>query len=211
MALEGRLAALERLSQRERTMVFALIGGALALLLVVATVWVNSVLGEVEEEIVFQEEMFVDIREAASKWGIVKSDMDALESRIRSNDIQSLRIPVNNIARGVVLESGKKLADELGSLDKQNETPVRGFSFGVHRDKKARRGEEEADVVRIDQEFQFRNIPISALYDFLDGLDAEELLFVTNLEIKRKFGGDFDRAQMAQVTVTTFRAAQEAE
>ena len=63
----------------------------------------------------------------------------------------------------------------------------------------------------MDQEFQFRNIPITALYDFLEGLDAEDLLFVTNLEIKRKFGGDFDRAQMAQVTITTFRAAEEAE
>ena len=191
-------------------MVFGLVGGVGALVLLIATVWVSAILAEVEEEIVFQEEMFVEIQEAASRWGALKGEMDALEARIRSNKIQSLRIPVNNIARGVQLESGKKLADEIGSLDKQNETPVRGFSFGLQGEGK-RRSDEEAEGVRMDQEFQFRNIPITALYDFLEGLDAEDLLFVTNLEIKRKFGGDFDRAQMAQVTITTFRAAEEAE
>ena len=113
MALEGRIAALERLSQRERTMVFGLVGGVGALVLLIATVWVSAILAEVEEEIVFQEEMFVEIQEAASRWGALKGEMDALEARIRSNKIQSLRIPVNNIARGVQLESGKKLADEI--------------------------------------------------------------------------------------------------
>jgi hypothetical protein len=211
MALEARITALERLSQRERTMVIALIGGVLGLVLLVAAFWVNSVLAEVEDEIVFQEEMFVEIQDAASRWGVVKTEMDLLETRLRANKIQSLRIPVNNIARGVQLDTGKKLADEIGSLDKQIETPVRGFSFGVGGGTKGRRGDEDAEVVRMDQEFQFRNIPITALYDFLEGLDSEELLFVTNLEIKRKFGGEFDRAQMAQVTITTFRAAEEAE
>ena len=210
MAVESGLSAFENLSSREKGLVIGLIGSVSALIVLIAVFWLNSVLGEMEEEIAFNAEFLADIEEAVVPYRLAQAAVQADKNRIDENNVVSLRLPVNKIARGVVLPDGKKLSDMLGSPDKQIETPI--DTTGKKPGKK--RGKEkvsEGDVLKVEQDVQFRNVPLNSLFDFLGGIRKSELLFVTRLEIKRKFGGDFTNAQSALVTVMTLRGQGEEE
>lgn len=206
MAFSGGLGSFERLSSREKVMVLGLVGGITVIIVAVGLLWSSSVLGELEEEIVFNEELFVEINDAVIPYREAMAKVSGEKDRIVENDVVSLRLPVNKIARSVALPDGSKLSDQLGSLAKQIETPIDTSGKKKRNGKKRKREKgEEGDVVRLEQDVQFRNIPLNALYEFLEGIDEKELLFVTRLEIKRKFGGDFVNAQNAMVTVMTLR------
>jgi type II secretory pathway component PulM len=206
MAFSGGLGSFDRLSSREKVMVLGLVGGITVLIVAVALLWSSSVLGELEEEIAFNEELFVEINDAVIPYREAMAKVSGEKDRIVENDVVSLRLPVNKIARSVALPDGSKLSDQLGSLAKQIETPIDTTGKKKRNGKKRKREKgEEGDVVRLEQDVQFRNIPLNALYEFLEGIDEKDLLFVTRLEIKRKFGGDFVNAQNAMVTVMTLR------
>jgi len=206
MAFSGGLGSFDRLSSREKVMVLGLVGGITVIIVAVGLLWSSSVLGELEEEIAFNEELFVEINDAVIPYREAMAKVSGEKDRIVENDVVSLRLPVNKIARSVALPDGSKLSDQLGSLAKQIETPIDTSGKKKRNGKKRKREKgEEGDVVRLEQDVQFRNIPLNALYEFLEGIDEKELLFVTRLEIKRKFGGDFVNAQNAMVTVMTLR------
>lgn len=206
MAFSGGLGSFDRLSSREKVMVLGLVGGITVIIVAVGLLWSSSILGELEEEIVFNEELFVEINDAVIPYREAMAKVSGEKDRIVGNDVVSLRLPVNKIARSVALPDGSKLSDQLGSLAKQIETPIDTSGKKKRNGKKRKREKgDEGDVVRLEQDVQFRNIPLNALYEFLEGIDEKELLFVTRLEIKRKFGGDFVNAQNAMVTVMTLR------
>ena len=206
MAFSGGLGSFDRLSSREKVMVLGLVGGITVIIVAVGLLWSSSILGELEEEIVFNEELFVEINDAVIPYREAMAKVSGEKDRIVGNDVVSLRLPVNKIARSVALPDGSKLSDQLGSLAKQIETPIDTSGKKKRNGKKRKREKgDEGDVVRLEQDVQFRNIPLNALYEFLEGIEEKELLFVTRLEIKRKFGGDFVNAQNAMVTVMTLR------
>lgn len=203
------LSSFDRLSSREKALVLGLFGGVSALAVLIALVVVSSSLTELEEEIAFNNEMFSEIEDAVAPYRESMAKVNSEKARITGNEVVSLRLPVNKIARGVALPDGTKLSDQLGSLAKQVETSIDTSGKRKKNSKKRKREKgEEGDVVRLEQDVQFRNIPLNAIYDFLEGIDESQLLFVTRLEIKRKFGGDFENAQNAMVTVMTLRAQE---
>ncbi|NUN16012.1 MAG: hypothetical protein HUU55_20485 [Myxococcales bacterium] len=212
MAAEGRFGALDRMSSREKWMVLGLVAGFVVVIVGAALWWFSSAMTELEDEIATNQELMREVETAAADYASVRAKCDAIQGKIESSRIVSLRIPVNNIARNVQLSGGKKLADEIGSLDKQVETPIAGVcEKKTEKQKKKRaKGKKGADVegsnLRVEQDFEFRGVSIDALFDFLEGIErSEELLFVTRLDISRKFG-QFDVAQTAQVTVATYKA-----
>lgn len=212
MAAEGRFGALDRMSSREKWMVLGLVVGLVVVVVGAALWWFNSAMTELEEEIATNQDLMRSVESAAAEYASVRAKCDAIQEKIESSRIVSLRIPVNNIARNVVLSGGKKLADEIGSLDKQVETPIAGVceKKSEKQKKKRAKGKKGADVegsnLRVEQDFEFRSISIDALFDFLEGIErSEELLFVTRVDIARKFG-QYDIAQTAQVTVATYKA-----
>ncbi len=210
MAVDRGLSAFDNLSSREKAMVIGLAGSMAVLIVLIAVFWLGSVLGEMEEEIAFNAEFLEDIEEAVIPYRLAQAHVQADKKRIDGNNVVSLRLPVNKIARGVVLPDGKKLSDMLGSLDKQIETPIDTSGKKVGK-KRGKEKVSEGDVMKVEQDVQFRNVPLDSLFEFLDGIRKSDLLFVTRLEIKRKFGSDFTNAQSALVTVMTLRGQGEVE
>lgn len=208
MASEGRFAAFDRLSTREKLMVGGL--GAFFLVgVVVALVFVaSSYLEGIEEEIADGEAKSAKLQAAATTYLEMKAQEEALVSLLENNPIVSLRIPINNLAKNVSMPDGKTLSDALRFEGKTVETPIAAFGEKKGKvKKKKKKGEEETgpQTLRIEQDFELRDIPIGALYEFLENIErSPELLFVTKLEIRRKFG-DFDTAQSAFVTVSTYK------
>jgi len=208
--MAGSMSSFDRLSSREKVLVFGLVGGVSVFVLLVAFIWANSVLSDLEEEIAFNAEIFEEIEVEVAPYREAMAKVSGEKDRIVGNEVVSLRLPVNKIARGVSLPDGTKLSDQLGSLAKQVETPIDTSGKKKRSGKKRKRDKaDEGDVMKLEQDVQFRNIPLNAIYDFLEGIDERELLFVTRLEIKRKFGGDFTSAQNAMVTVMTLRGQGE--
>lgn len=207
MASEGRFAAFDRLSTREKLMVgglgvFFLVGLMVALVLVV-----SGYLSGIEDEIAEGEANSKKLQAAATTYLGVKAKEEALLDLLQNNPIVSLRIPINNLAKAVNLQDNKTLSDLIRFEGKTVETPI--AAFGEKKAKKKKKGKAEEDTgpqtLKIEQDFEFRDVPIEALYEFLENIEkSPELLFVTKLEIRRKFG-DYDLAQSAFVTVTTYK------
>ena len=123
------------------------------------------------------------------------------KARITGNEVVSLRLPVNKIARGVAFTGWQQALGSVGVSGKtgRNRDRYRERERRTGKKRKREKG-EEGDVVWLEQDVHSRNI-LHAIYEFLEGIDESQLLFVTRLEIKRKFGGDFENAQNAMVTV----------
>jgi hypothetical protein len=211
MAKGGRFAFFDQLSSREKGLLGGLSFGVFAVVVLFAWLWVQGTLGELEEEIELNAEIMADVEVAAQDFVGVKAKCDALDKLISSNPISSLRIPVNNIARGVSLQGGRKLSDEIGSLVQEQEQRLGPLCRKGEKGKRKKKKEtDEAGVVKVAQDFEFKNIPVDSIFSFLEGLEkSKDLLFVTKLEIRRKFG-DPAQAQSALVTVATYRMEQEA-
>ena len=209
---DSRFRAFDRLSSREKLMVGSL--GALAVVVVVTVgTWiVGNALASIEEDIQLGEEKMALIEKAATHYVEVKAKQEAIVKLMAENPIVSLRIPINNLAKQVDLVEGKKLSDVIRFEGKTVETPIaavgekKGKTTKRNKKGKGKGEEEEAQQnFKIEQDFEFRDVPITALYEFLEKIEkSPELLFVTKLEIRRKFG-DYDMAQTAFVTVTTFK------
>lgn len=209
MASEGRFAAFDRLSTREKLMVgglgaFFLVGVVLVVVLVV-----SSYLSGIEEEIADAEDKSKKLQAAASTYLEVKSKEEALLDLLQNNPIVSLRIPINNLAKSVTLPDNTTLSDVIRFEGKTVETPIAAFGDkkGKKKPKKKGKGEEDTgpQTLKIEQDFEFRDVPIASLFDFLENIEkSPDLLFVTKLEIRRKFG-DYDKAQSAFVTVSTYK------
>jgi hypothetical protein len=210
MASDGRFAAFDRLSSREKLMVGGLGVFFFVGIVVVVVLLVSSFLSGIEEEIALAEEKAQKIELAASNYLEIKAKQDATVAMMEENPIVSLRIPINNIAKQVSLPDGKLLSDVIRFEGKTVETPI--AAFGEKKAKTKKRSKKERDEeasgpqnLKVEQDFEFRDVPIDSLYDFLEKIEqSPELLFVTKLEIRRKFG-DYDVAQNAFVTVTTYK------
>ncbi len=212
MSSEGRFGLWERLSARERLLV-----GGLAVLVVAMAIggvawWVHAATSDLEEQMAVEAEALANIEKAAGHYIEAKKRCEALESLLKGNSIVSLRIPVNNIARQVTLDDGRKLSDEIRSLEKEVETDLGPLCVKKSKKRKKSHKNKKADkkphVVRVDQQFEFRNVPMTALFKFLQGIEqSEHLLLVTSLDVRRKYA-DEDVAQRASVTVATYRLTE---
>ena len=140
MAFSGGLGSFDRLSSREKVMVLGLVGGLSFLVVAIGFLWSSSVLGELEEEIAFNEELFVEINDAVIPYREAMAKVSVEKDKIVENDVVSLRLPVNKIARSVSLPDGSKLSDQLGSLAKQIETPIDTSGKKKRSGKKRKRG-----------------------------------------------------------------------
>lgn len=206
MATEGRFAAFDRLSTREKLMVGGLGTFFLVGIVAVVVLVVSGYLEGIEEEIAEGEAKSAKLQAAAETYLEMKAKEEAMLELLSSNPIVSLRIPINNLAKNVTLSDGKNLSDALRFEGKTVETPIAAFGEKKVK-KKKKKGEEDTGpkTLRIEQDFELRDVPIGALYEFLENIErSPELLFVTKLEIRRKFG-DFDTAQSAFVTVSTYK------
>lgn len=206
--MRDRFAAfMERMTRREKVLLAAMLAIFLVLTGGIGAALAVTGLQRVQGEIEALEDALRDSRRAAPDYLAAVGTERAIEERIKNNRIRSLRIPINDVAKKIRIEGGSSAladADDLTDLirfeGKVVETPV--LIGSARGRKKPRELKPGMYVVQQDQEVSIREIPLTSLYAFLEELErSNDLIFVTRLEIQRKFNS-YENGRVAMVITT---------
>lgn len=210
----GRIRALassfDRLSTREKTLIVGLVSLFVGLILFFVILSVSSSLSELADEVQAGRAALKEIYALSDEYREVTQKRAQMQTLIDENPITSLRIPVNAIAKRITVESddpaytgsGKRLSDLVSYGGKTVETrlePKRKKGQRARKDK-----EQEGGNFEIEQSMEFTDVPLQALYEFLEELKHDEqLIFVRRLDLGRRFN-NLEHVR-ATVTVSTIR------
>lgn len=204
---------LGRMTPRERRLTGILV--AALLVIVVAGGWVASMtfFGSIQADIDHGREVMAQLRQAAPRYLEVTEDRKRIEDAIRANR-QSVRALSNELLKQIELSAtvqgatGNSLADIVSFEGKTSETPIE-----QDRKKKATskaKGKETAGIIQVEQNLEFREVPVMDLIRFLDAVEkSKDLIFVTKTDMTRKFN---DKANVrATIAIATYIYSGEAE
>lgn len=208
--LRSLSASFERLSSREKGLIVGAVGLFVGLVLFFVVFFVNATIGSLEDEVALNRESLAQIQTLAEEYREVTRKQKEIQRLIDENPINSLRIPINTVAKSITVESsdpafqgrGKRLADLISYGGKTVETRIETKKKGASR--KRTKVEDEAGNFEIEQSLEFGEVPIATLYQLLEELKkSDELIFTRRLEVNRRFN-NLDHAQ-ASLTVSTIK------
>lgn len=207
--IENIEAFWSRLAPRERRLFLMLVG--LVVVIVAGGAWFGAYayLSSLESEIREMREAVAEIKRLAPKyveWTSVKAETERL---VRENKVTSIRVAANEILKRLELKgeiqgaSGSQMSDIVSFEGKVTETPV-----GLAK-KKGKGKTVFSGLVQVDQKLEFREVPWENLFEFLDEVSkSQELLFVTKLEVARKFNNMAN--VRAELSISTFQFQEKA-
>ena len=208
--MERISVAISTMTPRERRLFGLLFGVLVVAVLAVGGLAVRQAITDLEEQIQEERSSLARIRERIPRYLELLAKKKATEELIANTQGQSVRVAVNEMLKSLVLSddvpgaTGNTMADIVSFEGKTHETPV---GVGGSK-KKRRRGSAYDGLVRIEQQLEFRDVPIKDLLTFLDRLrNTRQPLFVTRLEISRKFN-NMEHARVEMV-VATFQFREE--
>jgi len=200
-------AMVDRMTPRERRLFGVL--AALVAVFVVGAAWagVAALFGSIREETEHGRKVLAELAELAPRYRELAETRRQIEEAIRNNKT-SVRVAANEILKRMELSdpvpgaTGDKLSDIVSFEGKTTDTPV---DFGKKQPKKGAKGKAATGgIVEIEQNLEFRDVPVANLVAFLDSVEqSKDLLFVTKLDVARKFN---DRSHVrAVITIATFQ------
>ncbi|MBM4395784.1 MAG: hypothetical protein FJ087_08845 [Deltaproteobacteria bacterium] len=205
-------AMISRMTPRERRL-FGVLGGVVVGMLAAIT-WLASsaVFGAIREEIAHDRQVMAELLELAPRYRELSDTRKAVEDAVRSNRT-SVRVAANEILKRMELvdevpgATGNRLSDIVSFEGKTTDTPVEFGRKGVKKPPKAK-GKETGGILEVEQNLEFREVPVVDLVSFLDQVEqSKDLLFVTKLDAARKFNNP--RHVRAVVTIATFQSQGE--
>ena len=202
---------LERLSPRERLLSGILLGIFVGILILIYQVIIGGTFEELETDRRILEDKLVEIREMAPKYLEARQRYEQLMAKVKSNDIVSVRIPLNEIAKRIEYEgdisgaTGNRLADIISFEGQTVKTPI----FLRPRSRKAKK-KAKPDLIKIEQTANFREVPVKAFLKFIDEIQRSgKLLWVTKVSATRRFN-NMEHVR-ASITVATLKLPGEEE
>ena len=208
-------AFFERITRREKILIAALFGVFVFLSFTIGTALAVHHLSLIRGEIDELQLTLESASKAAPAYLKAAGQEQRIEALIRENDIDSLRIPINDVAKKVNLtggsgETGSTLADLIRFEGKVVETPV---LIGAARKKKKNRNLKPGMyILQRDQEISIREVELNDLYEFLAQLEkSDDFLFLTRFEAQRTYN-NYEKARVAMVLTTyTWPSEEEQE
>jgi len=210
-------AAFGRMTPREKRLFGVLAGALVAVLGVAAWLAADAVVGSIEEEIEHGRETLGEIRKLTPGYLDAVKERKDVEDAVRRSQATSVRVAANDILKEIELVDdvpgaiGSQMSDVVSFEGKVSETPV---DFKKRKKKKGKRDKDKSKgavssgIVRVEQKLDFREVPWVNLSEFLDRVEqGDELLFVTRLDIARKFN-ELSRVR-ATVTIESYRFRDE--
>ena len=202
-------AMIGRMTERERRLTGALVA-ALVLFLGTGTYLAKrTVFGGIQEEIDHDRQVLAEMRDLAPRYLELDENRRQIENAIRENQAVSVRVAANDMLKKIELSSdvpnatGNKLSDVVSFEGKTTETPIDGGKGAKKKPKGPKGKDEPGGIVQVEQGLEFREVPVDNLFAFLDGVEqSRDLLFVTRLDIARKFN-DMSHVR-SMVTLATF-------
>lgn len=194
-SLETVQAALGRMTPRERRLFGILFGAIVAFLAGAMWFFTDSMVGTIEDDIEHGRKTLAEIRKIAPRFREAARERKAIEGAIRDNQGTSVRVAANEILKQIELTddvsgaTGSQMSDVVSFEGKMTETPIEPGKKKKKGKGKAKGKSKGADgIVMVEQKLEFREVPWENLADFLDRVqESEELLFVTRLDVARKF------------------------
>jgi len=192
--IRGLATSFDRLSTREKGLIVGMVSLFVGLILFFIILSVSSSLSDLADEVQAGRAALKEVYALSDDYREVTAKRAQMQALIDENPISSLRIPVNAIAKGITAQSdepgyqgtGKRLADLVSYGGKTVETRLEPKSKKRTRARKDK--EEEGGNFEIEQSMEFTDIPLQALYEFLEELKhSPDLIFVRRLEIGRRF------------------------
>lgn len=200
-----------RMTPRERRLSGIL--GVAVLLAVGGGVWfaAHAYVVSIEDDIRETRAAIAEIRRLAPKYREVAAARAEVERLIRENKTTSIRVAANEVLKKMELRdevpgaTGTLMSDVVSFEGKTSETPV-----GVGKKKKGKGKPAFPGLVQVEQKLEFREVPWENLFEFLDEVSrGKDLLFVTRLDIARKFN-QLSHVR-AEVTLATFQFQEKGE
>lgn len=200
-----------RMTPRERRLFGVLV--VAAALFVGVGLWfaARAYLGSIEDEITEARQAVAEIRRLAPRYLEVVAARAEVERAIRDNKATSIRVAANEILKKMELReevpgaTGTLMSDVVSFEGKTSETPV-----GVTKKKKGKGKPAFPGLMLVEQRLEFRDVPFLNLFEFLDEVSrGKDLLFVTRLDIARKFN-QMSRVR-AEVTLATYQFVEPSE
>lgn len=208
--IRSLMTSFDRLSTREKGLIIGMVALFVGLILFFVVLSVSSSLSDLEEQVAEGRKSLRQIYAQADDYREVTQKREQMQELIDQNPITSLRIPVNAIAKRIVVESdepgysgaGKRLSDLISYGGKTVETRIE--PKGKKKRRRSRKEKEEGGNFEIEQSMEFTDVPLKSLYEFLEELkQTDELIFIRRLEISRRFN-NLDHAR-ANLTVSTIK------
>ncbi len=215
MSRLGRLGAyLERLSDRERKIVFG--GGAVLLLaaLLSVSVLVSRKVSGLQEEVANNEAALSDIAAAGPRYLRLREEEKAVQDQLERASKEPLQATVLGIAKEIKYD--KKVPESEGATSSEKLADVIKFSNasevlaelttkqkkGAPKKKQKKKGGKEVFLSTIDAVFQ--NVPDEALLLFMSKLETHpEPMFGLSVDVQRT-GPTRDQMQ-ATIKIGQFR------
>jgi len=198
-------AFFERITRREKMLIAALFSVFTVLTFSIGTALAVHHLTQIQDEIEELETALVSAQKAAPAYMRAAGRENSIEDSIRKNQIDSLRIPINDVAKKINLtgdsgETGSTLADLIRFEGKVVETPV---LIGAARKKKKNRTLKPGMyILQLDQEISIRELELNDLYNFTEKLEASDaFLFLTRFEAQRTYN-NYEKARISMVVTT---------
>lgn len=205
-SIEGMLG---RMTSRERRL-FAILGVAAGVVLIGGIGFgVTAFFSSLQEELDRERAALAEMRALAPTYRDLSERKRQMEEAIRNNR-STARSMVNELLKKQELSgevpgaTGGTLADIVTFEGKTSETPIEPGRGARKKAPPKGKGREAGGLVEIEQSFDFKEVPVADLLVFLDQVErSKELIFVTKLEMTRKFN-DLSHVR-AQCSVATYQ------
>ena len=202
-------AMVGRMTPREKRLFGILIGSLAGVVVVVVYLTGSAFFGAIQEDIDHGREVMVELAHLAPKYREVSETKRQIDEAIRNNKA-SVRVAANEMLRHMELAdevpgaTGNKMSDIVSFEGKTTDTPL-DLSKGKKKPPKAKGKEKDlGGIVQVEQNLEFREVPVDNLFNFLDQVESsKDLLYVTRLDVGRKFN-KLDHVR-AVVTIATFQ------
>jgi len=199
---------LGRMTSRERRLFAILAGSLVTAIVVVAYLLTAAVFGSIQEDIDHGRQVLAEARQLAPHYQELAETRRQLEDAIRSNR-SSVRVTANELLKRIEMTGevpgavGNKLSDIVSFEGKTTETPLDTSKGGKKTPRKGKGKDSSGGIVEVEQNLEFRELPVESLFQFLDSVEAaKDLLFITRVDAGRKFN-DLSHVR-STVTIATF-------
>jgi len=207
-------AAFSRLSRREQVLVATMVGLLLLSVIGLSFFWLATSVSDLETRVTEDRESLQKIYARSSSVLAAQSATNAMRDSAAKNVDLNLKLAINEIAKRINFEArnrrgekdGQKNLSDVVQFDQTQETFL---SKKKKKRKKAnKKGKKESEVgyYRRDQPITLSDtVEFKAIYEFLEQIEtADQLMYVTDVEMTRDFQDGEIARKNATFTVSTF-------
>lgn len=206
------MSAFDRMSSREKVLVGIMLALLVGTVIFIFHVMVGSEVSDLEERIAEDRADLAMIHAKSKKYLEASAKADAVKTAAARNETIKLRLRINEIAKTIdfrardrkgELGPSKRLSDVIDMPKEVSEDFL--SQKRIRRSRKVKK-DTKTGFWRRDQVVEVsQTVPFDAIYRFLEKIEtSNDMLFVTELNVKREFHDGRYAQRNASFTISTY-------